>query len=138
MKLRVMLDTNVLVSAILFPSGSVEHFLQLVTERHHVILCDYVIDELWKVMWDKFPHKVQAAKAFLRDFRHEVISSPKVWDKTAVPDIRDEKDAAILATAIFEKADVIITGDKDFLVLAVSQPRIMTMTEFVAMYDSRS
>ena len=135
MKLRVMLDTNILISAILFPSVNVNRFLKAVTDYHHVILCDYVIDELWKVIQDKFPHKAQDANAFLRDFRHEVISSPKTWDKTAVPDIRDEKDTAILATAILEKADIIVTGDKDFLVLDIPKPRIMTMAEFIEQYS---
>ena len=132
MKLRVMLDTNILVSAILFPSANVERFLETVTSHHHVILCDYVIEELWKVIWNKFPHKIQAAKAFLREFGHEVIPSPEAWDTTAVPDIRDEKDAAILATAILEKVDIIVTGDKDFLVLELPRPGIMTMAEFIA------
>lgn len=131
-----MLDTNILVSTILFPSVNVERFLKTVTEHHHVILCDYVIDELWKVIRDKFPHKAQVAKNFLQDFRHEVIFSPSTWDKTAVPDIRDEKDAAILATAILEKADIIVTGDKDFLVLDLPKPKIMTMAEFIEAFGS--
>ncbi|MBR1885292.1 MAG: putative toxin-antitoxin system toxin component, PIN family [Schwartzia sp.] len=132
-----MLDTNVLVSAILFPSANTEQFLQAVTEHHHVILCDYVMDELWKVIHAKFPHKVHAAKVFLQAFQYEVIPSPKVWDKSTVPDIRDANDAAILATAILEKADIIVTGDKDFLVLALPEPKIMTMAEFVAAYSAQ-
>lgn len=54
---------------------------------------------------------------------------------TAVPDIRDEKDAAILATAILEKVDIIVTGDKDFLMLELPRPGIMTMAEFIAKYS---
>lgn len=136
MKLRVMLDTNILVSAILFPSANVNRFLKAVTDYHHVILCDYVIDELWKVIQAKFPHKAQDTKAFLQNFQYDTIPSPKAWDKTAVPDMRDEKDAAILATAILEKADIIVTGDKDFLVLDIPKPKIMTMAEFIEAFAS--
>ena len=130
-----MLDTNILVSAILFPSSNIERFLQTVTEKHHVVLCDYVIDELWKVIRTKFPDKAQYAERFLQDFRYEVIASPQKWDTSIIPDIRDNKDAAILATAILEKADIIVTGDKDFLVLELPQPRIMTMAEFIDTYS---
>lgn len=41
------------------------------------------------------------------------------------------KDSPILATAILENVDVFITGDKDFLVLDIEMPNIVTMTEFL-------
>lgn len=47
------------------------------------------------------------------------------------PSVRDEKDSPILATAILENVDVFITGDKDFLVLDVEMPDIMTMADFL-------
>jgi len=44
------------------------------------------------------------------------------------------KDSPILKTAIMESIDVFITGDKDFLVLTISMPEIMTMTAFLQKY----
>ena len=40
-------------------------------------------------------------------------------------------DRPILRAAIYAKADVILTGDKDFLESGLVKPRIMTATEFV-------
>lgn len=40
----------------------------------------------------------------------------------------------ILATAIMESIDVFLTGDKDFLVLDVETPEILTMKEFLEQY----
>jgi predicted nucleic acid-binding protein len=51
------------------------------------------------------------------------------------PDIRDTKDLPILATAILENVDVFITGDKDFLVLDVDTPDIVTITDFLKEYS---
>ena len=48
--------------------------------------------------------------------------------------MRDAKDSPILATAIMEKIDVFVTGDKDFLVLDVEMPEIVTMAEFLRQY----
>jgi predicted nucleic acid-binding protein len=48
--------------------------------------------------------------------------------------MRDAKDSPILATAILEEIDVFLTGDKDFLVLDVEIPEIMSMSEFLEKY----
>ena len=50
------------------------------------------------------------------------------------PEMRDAKDSPILATAIMEGIDVFVTGDKDFLVLDVELPEIVTMVEFLRLY----
>ncbi|MED9903336.1 MAG: hypothetical protein UFG06_04040 [Lachnospiraceae bacterium] len=48
--------------------------------------------------------------------------------------MRDTKDSPILATAIMEDVDVLLTGDKDFLVLDVETQEILTMAEFLQKY----
>lgn len=50
------------------------------------------------------------------------------------PEMRDVKDAPILATAIMESIDVFLTGDKDFLVVDIEIPEILTMKEFLEKY----
>lgn len=45
--------------------------------------------------------------------------------------MRDAKDSPILATAIMEGIDIFVTGDKDFLVLDVEMPEIVTMKAFL-------
>ena len=48
--------------------------------------------------------------------------------------MRDAKNSPILATAIMESIDIFLTGDKDFLVLDIDMPEIMTMTKFLQQY----
>lgn len=45
--------------------------------------------------------------------------------------IRDVNDRPILRTAIKAKADILLTGDKDFLESGLKNPAIMTPTEFL-------
>ena len=45
--------------------------------------------------------------------------------------IRDVKDRPILRAAIKAKADILLTGDKDFLESGVENPVIMTPAEFL-------
>ncbi len=45
--------------------------------------------------------------------------------------IRDVKDRPILRAAIDAKADILLTGDKDFLESRVITPKIMTPSEFL-------
>lgn len=46
--------------------------------------------------------------------------------------IRDAKDQPILNAAIVADVDVILTGDKDFLSLAIEHPRCLTVAQFLA------
>ena len=48
--------------------------------------------------------------------------------------MRDVYDYPILATAILEDVDVLITGDKDFAVVDIDHPEILTPTEFLSKY----
>ena len=47
--------------------------------------------------------------------------------------IRDADDRPILRAAIAAKADVLLTGDKDFLESGLKKPMIMTPAEFLSM-----
>lgn len=64
-----------------------------------------------------------------------MVYTPKTISMEDFPDIRDTKDLPILATAILENVDVFITGDKDFLVLDVDTPDIVTITDFLKEYS---
>ena len=60
----------------------------------------------------------------------ELVPTPT--DETAAEAlIRDVKDRPILRAAIEANADVLLTGDKDFLESGVEHPAIMTPAEFV-------
>ena len=132
--MRIMLDTNILVSAIFFPSRQMQQFLFEVCSHHHLVLCDYVIEELRLVAKRKFPSRVQAIEQFFFELPFELVHTPKNLTMENFPSMRDQKDSPILATALLESVDVFVTGDKDFRVLDLETPQTMTVAEFLDEY----
>ena len=132
--MKVMLDTNVFISMIFFPSAQTRELAKKLTDNYQIVVCDYVIEELRLVTERKFPAKRRFLDRFFMELPFELIYTPKALNLSDFPEMRDEKDSPILATAIMEGIDVFVTGDKDFLVLDVEMPEIVTMAEFLRQY----
>jgi predicted nucleic acid-binding protein len=119
---------------IFFPSEQTRKLAKKLTDSYEIVICDYVIQELQLVTERKFPTKRRALDRFFMELPFELVYTPKVISDEEIPQMRDEKDYPILATAIMEGVDVFLTGDKDFLVLDAETPEIMTMAEFLDKY----
>lgn len=132
--MKVMLDTNIFISMIFFPSAQTKELAKKLTDSHKIVICDYVIEELRLVTDRKFPDKRRFLDRFFIELPFELVYTPKALDLGGFPEMRDTKDSPILATAIMEGIDVFVTGDKDFLVLDVEIPEIVTMAEFLRQY----
>jgi len=44
--MKIMADTNILFSALLFPNSRPAKALFQIAERHNLVLCDYIISEI--------------------------------------------------------------------------------------------
>ena len=132
--MRIMLDTNIFISMIFFPSAQTRELARRLTESHQIVVCDYVIEELRLVTERKFPEKRKFLDRFFMELPFELAYTPKELDLNEFPEMRDVKDSPILATAIMENIEVFLTGDKDFLVLDVESPEILTMKAFLEQY----
>ena len=132
--MRVMLDTNVLISALLFPSEHMTKLFENLVVNHTVVLCSYVIDELHMVVERKFPNKADVVEKLLGRMSYELVYTPKTIDK-AMLEIRDVKDYPVIYTAILEEVDVLVTGDRDFEDLELKRPEILTPTAFMERYS---
>jgi len=128
--MRVMIDTNVLISALLFPSQQMTALIYKITTEHQLILSSYVIDELMNVTTRKFKNKIEAVDLFLSQLPYELVYTPKRL-KQGLFEIRDEKDYPVLYSAIIEDVDIFITGDKDFDGLGLDKPEIITPAIFL-------
>ena len=131
--MRVMLDTNILVSAFVFRSKRFFAVIDFIVSHHELVLASYVVDELKDVIARKFPTKVVALDEFLTALSFTLVYSPQVMP-AELPKIRDVADTPILYTAIIESIDVFITGDKDFDDVDVDRPVIMTISAFEKTY----
>ena len=132
--MRIMIDTNILISAILFRSERLSRLIEKVAEEYKLVLSTYVVDELKAVVERKFPTKVKAIEKFLTALSYEMEYSPENYEGAPLFEIRDEKDYMVLHTAIIADVDILITGDKDFEDVEIDRPEIMTPKEFLEKY----
>lgn len=133
--MKVMIDTNIIISAALFPRGKAAQALyKAMLSPYEPLLCDYVIDELNRKFREKFPERQMELEAFLFNALIYIRTVPTPEEEVAAEKvIRDPKDRPILRAALSEHADLFLTGDKDFLESSVTDPRIVSVTTFLEM-----
>lgn len=131
--MRVMIDTNILISALLFPSPQMNRLIYKITGEHQLVLSSYVVEELLNVVRRKFKSKLEAVDTLLSQLPYELVYTP-TQPRPGLFEIRDERDYPVLYSAITEDVDVFITGDKDFDGLDLEKPEIITPTDFLEKY----
>ena len=133
--MKVLFDTNILISAALSNKGTpYRAFVKAGSYPNHGLVCEQNIDEMRRIFNRKFPKKIQALETFLSLalLTLEVVPTP-VEEYSSEIKIRDINDHPILRAAIHAKADILLTGDKDFLESGLSNPLIMTAAAFISM-----
>jgi putative PIN family toxin of toxin-antitoxin system len=106
---RVFLDTNVLVSAFT-ARGLCADLYELAAVRHELIIGAPVITELTRILEKKL-RVPQATQARISRLLEEFEQVPVAKLPPGIM-IKDPADAAVIASAIAGRADVIVTGDK--------------------------
>lgn len=129
--MRILTDTNILFSALLFPHSKPAQALLYVAEHHELVLCDRNITELRDILQRKAPQYLPDAEVLLAELSYELIPAVDHAEKL----IRDAKDQPILNAAIVSNVDLILTGDKDFLCLDLEHPKCMTAAQFLERTD---
>jgi putative PIN family toxin of toxin-antitoxin system len=130
----VMIDTNVIISAALFPNPRINHFLDVISLEHELFLCSYSLEEVDCVFRRKFPMRRAVMEIFLQQLRYTLIHTPSVDILENQIHLRDTKDDPIIASAIVADVDIFITGDKDFDDIDLERPEILTIAEFMEKY----
>ncbi|MCP9289956.1 putative toxin-antitoxin system toxin component, PIN family [Gracilimonas sediminicola] len=119
--MKIFTDTNVLVSAFT-ARGLCADLLEVILADHQLITGEIVLTELERVLTKKLnvpQNKVSKTLLFLRKYQIEPIP-----DKPSDVKVRDEDDRCVLESALRAKADILVTGDKDLLVIANNVPQL--------------
>ena len=107
-------------------------YLKAVSFPNHGLICEQNVDEPKRIFYKKFPNRLIALDTFLSSILLSMELVPVPTSKNdSERHIRDVKDRPILRAAIEAEADVLLTGDKDFLESGVQHPAIMTPAEFL-------
>ena len=125
--MRILVDTNILFSALLFPHSKPAQALLYAVDYHEIVLCDRNLTELRDILKRKAPKYLPDAEVLIAELPYELIPAVDHAEKL----IRDAKDQPILNAAIVADVDAILTGDKDFLSLEMEHPRCLTAAQFL-------
>ena len=131
--MRIMLDTNVIISYILFNNETMEKFYNYILNKEELIISNIIIDELKEVFDRKFKSKKDNLEIFLKSLEVECIHINDI-EENDLFEIRDPADYPILYSAIKGNVDIFITGDEDFKDVKIDKPEIMTIKEYMDKY----
>lgn len=129
---RFVIDTNVVISALLFKSSIPFKAIELAEKQGKILYSEAILKELERVLdrpkFDKYV-SVEERKLFLLKF----MSSCELVNITEEINVcRDEKDNKFLELAVSGNANILITGDSDLLVLNPFQSiEILTPDRFI-------
>jgi putative PIN family toxin of toxin-antitoxin system len=112
--MRIVLDTNVLIAA-LISQGVCSELLEHCALNHLLVTSDFIVGELHEHLLKKFKYDAKEANEAIALLRSQMESVTPIPLENQV--CRDADDDQVLSTAIAGKATCIITGDNDLLVL---------------------
>lgn len=128
--MKVVFDTNIFVSALVFPGGRGEAALQrILEERDELVLSKPIIDELLGILERKFSRDAEEL-SHVAVFLSELSLTVKPRQRLSV--VKDEPDNRILECAIAGHAQVIVTGDRALLALGEYRGvRIISLRDYL-------
>lgn len=117
---RVVLDTNAVLSALVFGGGTAARLRQAWQGGHCLpLVSTATVQELIRVLaYPKFRLNADEQRELLADYLPWAASVRIPAPPPAIPACRDPFDAPLLHLAVAGKADVLVSGDQDLLVLA--------------------
>jgi len=130
--MRAVLDTNVLLSALIFPGSKPDQVLQRVSRGEvELFLSPFILGELERILLDKFRFtKPQTAERVNVIRRMATLVEPAL--RVALVVGKDD-DNRILECALAAQADYLVTGDKMHLLplRSVGPSKIVTPADFL-------
>jgi uncharacterized protein len=127
---RVVLDTNVLIAALVFPGGQGDLALRRIIEgRDQLLLSAPILDELLSVLGRKFSRDAEEL-AHVAVFLSDLALTVKPRRRLRV--VADDPDNRILECALAGRAEAIVTGDKALLALREFRAiRLITLRSYL-------
>lgn len=114
--MKIVIDTNVVVSGIIFGGIPAQILAKVFNNSHQIIALEYIISEYFDII-----HRVTAKRKFspviAMQTLNDLISNADILDasKITAPECADPDDIKFLQAAIAGKAKFLISGDKHLL-----------------------
>jgi len=130
-RLRLVVDTNVVVSAALQPLGNPARALFLALNQHQTFVSREILDEYQDVLFRKKLKVTRQEAGGILDFVRE--HTQLVRPLFHIYACKDPDDDKFLECAIAASADYIITGNKKDFPDEIGKTRIVNPREFLAL-----
>jgi len=135
--LRIVIDTNVVISALCFPISTPRIAFDLAREKSDILCSEECFSEIQSVLnrkkFDQYIDR-ELREEFLNKYKEILVFIEIV---TKIRECRDHKDNKFLELALDGNAEIIISGDKDLLELdPFSGIRILDPVKFLELMGS--
>ncbi len=134
--LRIVLDSNVLISAYVFGGKPENVFKLIVSEKIHGITSAVLISEFLDILRKKFG----VSQAEILEIEEEIKNTFElVYPSRTINVSRDPDDNRVIEAAVEGNCDYIITGDKDLLDLKkFKNIKILTAEQFLQIHSIKN
>lgn len=128
--MKIMLDTNILISAFVF-GGKVRDVLKILFDmKCKLYISEYVDTEFQLILNKKWSNRAEKIYSLYRSMDFVFCSSTS----ETFGHLRDEKDIPVLSDAIYHNVDILLTGDKDFLEAGIETPQVVSPSELLEIF----
>ncbi|MCK6557860.1 putative toxin-antitoxin system toxin component, PIN family [candidate division KSB1 bacterium] len=134
---RVVLDTNVFLSGVLWPASAPGRIIRLWKNGHLQLFLNEDIRKEYLEVLSQFLNQSVLSR-WQKWLTHPALISAVHIHLPHYPELRDPSDNPFLATAVFAQARYLISRDKDLLVLKkFHEVEIVKPEEFIEQYRAR-
>lgn len=132
-RLRVVIDTNLVLSALVFGKNTAKLRLAWQGDRFILLASKETITELIRVLaYPKFKLTIMEQEHLLSDYLPYCDTVLMPSQLPLIPECRDPFDVPFLVLALVGQADYLVTGDRDLLCLVDSfSCPIVTVEKFL-------
>lgn len=134
--MKIMLDTNVLISALVFGGRTGRLLNMLFESEHELYVSEYIDQEFKEKLKEKWPAKAERVYDLYRQLDIRFCKSTE----ERLGELRDRKDIPVLSDALYHEIDIILSGDKDFLESDLERPIVYSpsmMLEYLEMLHDK-
>lgn len=125
--MRVLLDTNVIVSAVT-TRGLCADVFRTVLSDHDLVTCRRVLQEVQRILRSKFSVPDELISEYIELISRDVILAEP--GGKPVPHVKDSDDAERVAVAVAGKVQVLVTGDAELQSIKIRTVRILSPRGF--------
>lgn len=134
--IKTVLDTNIYLSGLVFPSSAPEEVLNLGKSRKTLIyISPFILFEIKNILINKFDY----AENYALKLEDEILKFAILIQPTAKINIVKEKadDNRILECAVSAKADFLVSGDKKHILCLkkIKNTKIVSVKEFLEYFN---